>query len=150
MVQAVVGQISNLSDESYQFPGRMQKEGKTQVATATKRPSQLFLQNIRQTQFDLEAVTKHFEQDRKDISSAQNFQRQSQPRGKIQGLFFFAVVFLAFVPGFRLFCVWQNAGAQLRKLRPIFVINSWECRSSPLHLMLSRNISRWTTKKRSP
>ena len=47
-------QISNLSDESYQFPGRMQKEGKTQVATATKRPSQLFLQNIRQTQFDLE------------------------------------------------------------------------------------------------
>ena len=29
MVQAVGWQISNLSDESYQFPGRMQKEGKT-------------------------------------------------------------------------------------------------------------------------
>ena len=149
MVQAL-WQISNFSHESYQFPGRMQKEGKTQVATATKRPSQLFLQNIRQTQFDLEVVTKHFKQKRKDISSAQNFWGQSQPRGKILSLFFFAVVFLAFVPGFWLFCVWQNAGAQLRKLRPIFVINSWECRSSPLHLMLSRTFRCGRLKKRSP
>ena len=29
LVQALGWHISNLSDESYQFPGRMQKEGKT-------------------------------------------------------------------------------------------------------------------------